>query len=110
MRVRVPGRTQQIRELHLEPGQSSTLPITDGKKFANVKVEAQEREEVKTPAGTFKTMRYEIFMFNDVIISKKARMFLWVSEDARRLPVQMRVRMPLLIGNITLQLEKEERT
>jgi len=104
------GALRKVRELHLEPGQTSTVPLSDGKKFANVKIEAQEREEIKTPIGTFKTMRYEIFMFNDVIISKKARMYLWVSEDARRLPVQMRVRMPLLVGNITLQLEKEERS
>ena len=103
------GALHRLREMRLEPGQSATLPITDGKKFANVKVEAQEREEVKTPAGSFKTMRYEIFLFNDVIISRKARMFLWIAEDARRLPVQMRVRLPLLIGNITLQLEKEDR-
>jgi hypothetical protein len=104
------GAIRKLREMHLDPGQSATVPMTDGKKFANVKVEAQEREEVKTPAGTFKTIRYEVFLFNDVIISKKARMFLWVTEDARRLPVQMRVRLPILIGNITLQLEKEERS
>jgi len=37
-------------------------------------------------------------------------MFVWVSEDARRLPVQLRVRLPFIIGNITLQLEKEDRS
>jgi hypothetical protein len=35
-------------------------------------------------------------------------MYVWVSDDARRLPVQLRVRMQFLIGTITLQLEKEE--
>jgi len=29
------------------------------------KVEAQQREDVKTPMGAFKTIRYEIYVFND---------------------------------------------
>jgi len=102
------GALHRLRSLRLDPGQSITLPVTDGKKFANVKIEAQEREQVKTPAGTWNTIRYELFVFNDVLISKKARMFLWITDDNRRLPVQLRLRMQLLIGTITLQLEKEE--
>jgi hypothetical protein len=83
--------------------------MSDGKKFANVKVEAQEREQVNTPAGSFKAIRHEIFMFNNVLINRKARMFVWLSDDAQRLPVQLRVRLQFLVGTITLQLEKEER-
>jgi hypothetical protein len=47
-------------------------------------------------------------MFNGVLIGRKARMYVWISDDARRLPVQIQVRMAFLIGTITLQLEKEE--
>jgi hypothetical protein len=103
------GALHHLRGLKLNPGQSITVPVTDGKKFAQVKVEAQEREQIKTPVGTFQTIRYEVHLFNGVIIPKNARMFLWISDDARRLPVQLRVRMQFLIGTITLQLEKEER-
>jgi hypothetical protein len=103
------GALHHLRELKLAPGQSTTVPMTDGKKFAQVKVEAQEREQVKTPLGTFSTVRYEIHMFNDVILTRKARMYLWLTDDARKLPVQLRLRMQFLIGTITLQLEKEEK-
>jgi hypothetical protein len=103
------GGLNKLRTLKLGPGQSVEIPLSDGKKFANVKVEAQEREQVKTPSGTYNTIRHEVFMFNNVLINKKARMFVWFSDDARRLPVQIRVRMQFLIGTITLQLEKEER-
>jgi len=103
------GALNKLRTYKLEPGQSVQIPMSDGKKFASVRVEAQEREQVKTPAGTFKTMRFEVFMFNSVLINKKARMFVWLTEDARRLPVQLRARMQFLVGTITLQLEKEER-
>ena len=103
------GGLNKLRAAKLEPGQSTEIPMSDGKKFANVRVEAQEREQVRTPAGAFTAIRHEVFMFNGVLANRKARMFVWVTDDARRLPVQLRVRMQFLIGTITLQLEKEER-
>jgi hypothetical protein len=103
------GGLNRLRAAKLEPGQSTEVPMSDGKKFANVRVEAQEREQVKTPAGTFATVRHEVHMFNGQLVNRKARMFVWVTDDARRLPVQLRVRLQFLIGTITLQLEKEER-
>lgn len=100
----------RARMLKLEPGQSAVIPITDGKKFADVKVEAQEREQVSTPTGNHKTIRYEALLFNGVLYPKNARCFIWLTDDARRVPVQIQVRMRFLIGTITLTLEKEERS
>jgi hypothetical protein len=98
----------KLRSLKLEPGQSAAIPMSDGKRFANVKVEAQEREEVTTPLGKFKTVRYEVFVFDGALIARKARAFVWLTDDAKKTPVQIRVRMQFLIGTINLQLEKEE--
>lgn len=103
------GGLYKVRTLNLEPGQTANAPISDGKKAVQVRVEAQEREEVKTPTGTHKTIRYEVFVFNNVLYSKQGRAFIWLTDDARKTPVQIRVRMQFLIGTITLQLEKEER-
>ena len=97
-----------LRTLNLEPGQSALLPLTDGKKSVVAKVEAQQREEVKTPAGTFKTVRYEAYVFNNVLYRRPAHLYVWLTDDQRRLPVQIRVRMQLTIGTITLELEKHE--
>lgn len=102
------GGLMKLRTMKMEPGQSAEVPLTDGKRFANVKVEAQEREQVRIGSQTYNTMRYEIYMFNGVLMTRKARMNVWITEDARRLPVQLRVRMSVLVGNITLQLEKVE--
>jgi hypothetical protein len=96
------------RTLNLEPGQSALVPLTDGKKSAVAKVEAQQREEIKTPAGAFKTIRYEAYVFNSVLYRRPAHLYVWLTDDARRLPVQIRVRMQVTIGTITLQLEKHE--
>jgi hypothetical protein len=103
------GGLYKMRTLRLEPGQSATIPITDGKKVAQAKVEAQERETVKTKTGTHKTIRHEAHIFNGVLYGRNARCLVWLTDDARRVPVQLQVRMRFLIGTITLSLEKEER-
>jgi hypothetical protein len=97
-----------VRTLNLEPGQSTTVPVSDGKKFASAKVEAQQREDIKTPEGVFHTIRYEAYLFNNVIYKRPAHLNIWLTDDRRRLPVQIRVRMQFTIGTITLQLEKHE--
>jgi len=100
------GGLFMLRTLNLEPGQSTTIPVSDGKKSVAAKVEAQEWEQVKTKAGTFKTLRYEAFIFNNVLYARNARLTLWVTDDARRLPVQVRVKMQFTVGTVTLSLDK----
>jgi hypothetical protein len=97
-----------LRSLNLEPNQSTEIAVSDGKKSAMVKVDAQVREDIKTPEGTFKTIRYEVYIFNNVIYRRSAHITLWLTDDRRKLPVQIRVRLQFTIGTITLQLEKHE--
>jgi len=97
-----------LRGLTLEPGQSTLAPMSDGRRSAQVKVDAQEREEVTTPSGTFKTIRYEANLMNGVVYPRKGRVFVWISDDAKRIPVQIRLRLAFPIGTVTLQLQKEE--
>ena len=97
-----------LRTLNLEPGQSAQIPLSDGKKSVMARVEAQQREDVKTPAGTFKAIRYEAYVFDNVLYRRSAHLNIWLSDDRRKLPVQIRVRMQFAIGTITLQLEKQE--
>jgi hypothetical protein len=101
------GGILALRGSTLEPGQSTLAPMSDGRRAAQVKVDAQEREEVTTPAGTFKTIRYEANMMNGVIYQRKGRAFVWISDDANRIPVQIRLRLAFPIGTVTLQLQKE---
>ena len=102
------GAILKLRGMPMEPGQSTQIPMSDGRRSAGVKIEAQEREQVSTPAGTFKTVRYEAGMMNGVVYTRKGRAQLWLTDDARHVPVQIRVRMQFPIGTVTLQLEKEE--
>ena len=99
---------KQLRRTKVDVGQSVQIPVTDGRKSAAVKVEAQERERVITPAGAFNTVRYEINLLNGVVYSRSGRVFIWLTDDERRLPVQFRLRMNFPLGTVTLGLEKEE--
>lgn len=95
-----------LRTLNLEPGKSGTLAITDGKKFANARIEAQAKETISVGGKQYTTVRYEAFLFDNVIYKRKGRLLIWVSEDAEHLPVQMRFQMGFPVGNILVQLER----
>ena len=104
------GALETIRQRRMSAGQNTTVLISDGKKVINARIECQEKEVIKTKAGTFQTLRYEAFLFNGELYGRKGRMFIWISEDERRLPVQVRIQLPFIIGTVTLTLEKAERT
>lgn len=97
-----------LRTLNIEPGQAVQAPVSNGKKVVNARIEAQQREDVKTPAGTFKTVRHELFLFNNVLWNRSGHLYVWVTDDRRKIPVQIRFRLPFTIGTITLLLEKAE--
>jgi hypothetical protein len=102
------GGLYVLRGMRLEPGQTVQIPTSNGRKAANVHIEVQEREEITTAKlGKFRTIRCEASIFNGVLYARNARMSVWLTDDARHLPVQIRIRMPFVIGTITLQLEKE---
>ena len=104
----VVGALAALRAKDFDPPASMQFPISDGKKFIEAKVEAQEKETIQTPAGSYKTIRYEAFLYNGVLYSKKGRLFVWLTDDERRMPVQIRIRLGFAVGTVTLQLEKEE--
>ena len=98
----------KLRTLKIDPGQSDQISVSDGKKTVSVRVEAQARENLKLKSGAFDTIRCEANIFNGVLYNRKGEFQVWLTDDARRLPVQIRARMNFPIGSITLELEKEE--
>lgn len=100
------GALVELRRLKLEPGSVLSVPVSDGKKFVNARVEVQAKERVKTPAGEFNTVRCEAFLFDGVLYARKARLHVWFTDDAARVPVQIRIMLRFYIGTVTLQLEK----
>jgi hypothetical protein len=99
----------ELRTLSLEPGKTIFLPVSDGKKSVNMKIECQRREEIKTLLGPRKTLLYEIFAFNDVLFRRPGHVHVWLTDDARRVPVQIEIRLQFTIGTVTLRLAKDEK-
>jgi hypothetical protein len=104
----VVGAFSKLRSMNLGVGQSTQIPVSDGRKSAAVKVTAQEREEVKTPLGSYQAIRYQADVMNGVVYTRKGEVHLWLSDDAKKLPVQIRLRTGFPIGAVTVTLEKEE--
>jgi hypothetical protein len=102
------GAFTKLRSLSVGVGQSALVPVSDGRRSAQVKVTGLEHETIKTPAGTYQTIRYTADLMNGVVYTRKGEVFVWLSDDARRLPVQIRVRTNFPISTVTLDLEKEE--
>ena len=98
----------KLRTLPLEPGHAQQIAISDGKKIVSARVEPQARETLKLKSGTYETIRCEANIFNGVLYNRKGEFLVWLTDDARHLPVQIRARMSFPIGSITLELDKEE--
>ncbi|MBC8646826.1 MAG: DUF3108 domain-containing protein [Thermoanaerobaculia bacterium] len=90
-----------IRRLDL----SATTPVSINvlsKKVVSVRVDVQARETVTTPAGTFRTIRVEPKSTESGLIGKGKNLVLWVTDDERKMPVQIRSKLKVgtLIGKL----------
>jgi hypothetical protein len=104
------GGFYHLRRLNLQPGQNTTMRVSDGKKSAEIRVEAQEWENIKTTSGAkYRAMRYEAFIFHGALYERSAKAYIWISDDEKRLPVQVKIRLNVALGTVTLMLDKEER-
>jgi hypothetical protein len=86
---------------NLEPGTVHVFPLNDGGKTFRVTAAAETREALKTDAGSFSTIRVAIYA-NSGPLKGRGRVWIWYTDDARHLPVQMRSR--LFWGTMTLRL------
>lgn len=92
-----------IRTLDLAPGAKHELTLVADAKLYNVHVHVRRRERIQTPAGTFDTVLVEPTMESGGV-EREERLFIWYSDDERRIPV--RIRTEVKIGAITATLTK----
>ena len=89
----------------MEVGKSFTLPVVDAMRNVAVTMKVEGREEIKTPLGTFKTLRVEPTA-DAGVVKNRGNIWIWYTDDERHLPVQMRAR--LFWGTITFRLTGNE--
>jgi len=90
-----------VASLPLQVGVTYAIPLNDGSKTVTIQAHVEGKEEIKTPAGTFQTIR--VGPEGDYsVLKNRGRIWIWYSDDARHLPVQMRAK--LFWGTLTVYL------
>jgi len=90
---------------NLVVGQSFVIPVADALHTVPVTMKVEGREEVKTPLGTFKTIRVQPTA-DAGVVKNRGNIWIWYTDDDRHLPVQMRAR--LFWGTITFRLSAND--
>ena len=106
----VMGSLEVLRISNLEPGKSMAVPVTDGKKLVSARIEGQAKERLTVSGSSYNTIRYEAYLFDNVLYNRKGRLLIWITDDADRLPVQLRLEMGFPVGNVTVELEKQQKS
>ena len=81
-----------VGSLPLSPGESFVFPLNDGGPTGEVTATVEGREQVKTQAGVFSTLRVRAFATSGPF-RNKGRLWIWYSDDARRIPVRMKAKV-----------------
>ncbi len=89
----------------MEIGHSFVIPVVDAMHTVVVTMKVEGREEVKTPLGSFKTIRVQPTA-DAGVVKNRGNIWIWYTDDERHLPVQMRAR--LFWGTITFRLSGNE--
>jgi uncharacterized protein DUF3108 len=91
-----------VASLPLQIGTTYTFPLNDGSKTVTVQAHVEGKEQLKTPAGTFQTLRVGPEGDSGTLLKNKGRIWIWYTDDDKHLPVQMRAK--LFWGTVTIYL------
>lgn len=91
-----------FRTVQLKVGSSTFIEIFDCKKSWNTEVQVLRHEEIETPLGKFKTVVIKPILKFEGIFARTGDMYIWLTDDDRRIPVQMKSKVK--IGSITATL------
>jgi hypothetical protein len=91
-----------VRTQPLPEGGGLVVPAHDNRKSYDLEVKVIRRERVEVPAGTFDCVVVEPILMSEGIFKSKGRTLVWLTDDARRLPVKVTSKVP--IGSISVSL------
>ncbi len=92
-----------FRTIPLEIGQVLDFTTFDNKKLTDFQVIVDDKETIKTPAGTFQCLAIKPFRAGKTLLKNEGDMKIWFSDDELRLPVQIQIK--LKFGSMLLQLK-----
>jgi len=95
-----------IRSVPLEVGKSFTIDVHSGDKSWPLVVNVKKKEKIKVKAGKFVCYRVEpVLRERGIFISKGKKLEVWLTANARHMPVLMR--SEIFIGHVSAELVKQ---
>lgn len=91
-----------VRARELTPGESFDLDSHVDEKNYPIEVIVHGRERVSVPAGEFDCLIVEPKLRTPGLFKHKGELLIWLTDDRRRVPVQMKSKLP--IGSISVVL------
>ncbi len=91
-----------VRWYDLVVGASVYVPMFDSKRVWDVEVKVLRKERIEVPAGTFDTVLIQPLMKSDGIFSRKGKMYIWLTDDEKRIPVRLKSKVK--IGSVYAEL------
>jgi hypothetical protein len=105
----IPASTQDglaalyaLRTRPLKAGAGFTMPVADGGSMYSVRVQVAPPEPVTVPAGAFNAWSLKVGITDAQAQPVWRDIAVWISNDARRLPVKLQAELP--VGSFVLAL------
>lgn len=92
----------RLRTLPLEDGATHAFPVLSSRKVQEVIARVEGREKVQTDAGTFDAIKVRVPTQFSGKFSEKSPTYVWLSDDARRIVVQ--ISTDFAIGRVVASL------
>jgi hypothetical protein len=83
-------------------GQTVSFPLADSMRTVTVGMKVEQKEEIKTPAGVFQTVKVQA-TGDEGVVKNRGSIWIWYTDDARHMPVQIQAK--LFWGTITFHLQ-----
>lgn len=84
-----------VRTLEFEPDDTIPLPFHDNGGNYPILVVVHARETVEVPAGKFSCLVVEPIIKVEGLFQRKGRMWVWLTDDYRKMPVKMVSEIPI---------------
>jgi hypothetical protein len=91
-----------VRTLPLQVGASVFVPIFDRGATWHTEIQVLARERLKLSFGSINTLKVKPLLHTAGLFRREGDVFVWLTDDMRRIPVQMQSR--ITIGAITARL------
>lgn len=86
----------------LEPGKTIVFDVHDSGKNWAVEIHVLGKERIKTSLGEFDTIKVKTYPKYEGVFMHKGEIFIWLTDDSRRVPVLMK--STITIGSIVVTL------